>query len=520
MTSTRAPLLRMLPALLLWLAPVVTVAGEWTEERLFDHVIGLAEAAADKPWFAPDAGLPAALHAVDYDSHRDIRYRPEAALWRGERRFQAQFFHPGFLFDEPVRIHQVIDGALAEVPFRPERFRYEGAANDLAAQVPDDIGFAGFRLHYPLNRAEYADEIAAFLGASYFRLVGPGQVYGLSARGIAIDTVGAGGEEFPAFREFWLVRPEEGASTMTVFARLDGPSVTGAFRFDFAIDTTSTTVAVDQHLFAREDIDNLGIAPLTSMFLHGDTSVHAPDDFRPRVHDSDGLTMRTAAGEWLWRPLHNPRSVRATALRDAQPHGFGLAQREREFDRYLDREAEYHRRPSLWVEPLAGDWGKGGVELVEIPTETETADNIVAYWAPEAVFAAGERRRFRYRLSTFEALPPGHDRAHVIRTRSGWGRVPGEADPPPPRVRRFIVDYAAGADLAVPAAADLEASLDVSAGRIRDLQITDVPGDADWRVTFLLEPDGTTPADMRLILRHAGKPVAETWTHVWYPDAL
>jgi len=520
MTRMRARIFPIIPALLLALVPGAVGAGEWSEQRLFEHVIGLAAAAAAEPWQAPAADPPTALGGIGYDTYRNIRYRSEAALWRGESRFEAQFFHPGFLFDEPVRIHQLADGALTEIPFDTDRFRYDGTAADLIGAVPDDLGFAGFRLHYPLDRPDYADEIVAFLGASYFRLVGPGQVYGLSARGIAIDTVGADAEEFPVFREFWLVRPAEGAATMTLFARLDGPSVTGAYRFDFRIDDTATAVEVDQHLFARRDIDNLGIAPLTSMFLHGDTSVHRPDDFRPRVHDSDGLAMLTAAGEWLWRPLQNPHTVRVTSLRDREPRGFGLAQRENEFDRYLDREADYQRRPSLWVEPLAGDWGEGGVELVEIPTDTETADNIVAYWAPDARFAAGERRRFRYRLSTFDAHPPDHDQARVVRTRSGWGRVPGEADPPPRRVRRFIVDYEAPDGADAPAAAELDAELDVSAGEIRDLHVAAVPGEADWRVTFLLEPDGDAPADMRLTLHRAGEPFAETWTHVWYPDAL
>lgn len=507
-------------ALLILAAVPAHAAPEWTSERLFRHVIDLARVQATDAWREPGQKLPAAVARIDYDTYRDIRFRPEAALWRDEARFEVQFFHPGFLFRHPVRIQILSEGELDDVDFDAGLFRYEGTAAALADGVPDDSGFAGFRLHYPINRPDYSDEVAVFLGASYFRLVGPGQVYGQSARGIAIDTAAASAEEFPAFRRFWLVRPAADASHMTVVALLDGPSLTGAYRFDIRIDDHQTSMDVDKRLFARADIEHLGVAPLTSMFLRGDASVRYHDDFRPRVHDTDGLLMRTSAGEWIWRPLSNPRALRVSSLRDADPLGFGLAQRERDFERYLDLEAEYHRRPSLWVEPLGGDWAAGGVELVEIPSDSETNDNIVAYWAPEEPIQAGDARGYRYRLSTFDADLPGHDLARVTRTRSGWGAVPGEPDPPPRSVRRFVVDFAGGApgevgDTRLPAA-----DLRVSAGRIRDLQVRSLPVDGGWRATFLLQPDGDRPADMRLFLHDGDQPLTETWSHVWYPDEL
>lgn len=512
--SRRALAVLMLLAML----PAAAVAGDWDRQRLFDHVIERAASRAAEPWQDPAAQRPVRAPMLDYDAYRALRFRPEAALWRGETRFEVQFFATGGRHRTPVRIHELADGSVRDIAFDPDWFRYDGEPLDEAPAPLAAGGFAGLRLHYPLNRRGYKDELAVFLGASYFRVVGPDQVYGLSARGLAVNTTGGEAEEFPAFRRFWLVRPAADADQMTLFALLEGASVTAAYRFDFRVAAGRTEVKVDQHLFARTALDRVGIAPLTSMFLQGDTSAAESDDFRRHIHDSDGLQMHTSSGEWLWRPLANRRAVRVTSLRDRKPEGFGLAQRARDFERYLDLEAAYHRRPSLWIEPLAGDWDRGGVELVEIPTATETADNIVAYWAPQETIPAGGRRHYRYRMTTFARSPPGHERARVVRTREGWGRVPGAQDPPPRSVRRFVVDYAAPPALADLDPDSLEANVAVSAGEISELRVERLPSAGDWRVSFLLTPAGAQPADMHLTLRHDGEPVAETWTYVWYPQ--
>jgi len=493
--------------------------GDWTAESLFEHVTALAAERAGARYEPPVASLSEGLRDITYDQYRSIRFRPEEALWREHGRFEVQFFHPGFLFPHPVGINTLEAGVVSPVPFAQELFRYDAEAAVLEGEGDGADGFAGFRLHYPLNTPEYMDEVMVFLGASYFRLVGPGQVYGLSTRGLAIDTATPSGEEFPAFREFWLVRPEPQADRITILALLDSPSVSGAYRFDLIVGD-KVLVDVDKHLFARADVGKLGVAPLTSMYFFGEASWRDHDDFRPRVHDSEGLQVLTGAGEWIWRPLSNPRAVRAASLRDRDPAGFGLVQRNREFAQYLDMEAEYHRRPSQWVRPTGGDWGAGGVELVEIPTPDETHDNIVAYWVGDRAFSAGERRHYRYRLTVFDDIPPGDPPARVIRTRSGWGAVPGAADPPPRSLRRYAVDFAGGAlkDLGPDAA--IEVRLDTTSGSLDDVHVRRLPDDEGWRASFLLDPDEARAADLRLMLTLDDMPVSETWNHVWYPDEL
>ncbi|TVR65250.1 MAG: glucans biosynthesis protein, partial [Gemmatimonadales bacterium] len=419
-------------------------------------------------------------------------------------------------------------------------------------------GWAGFRVLFPLNEPERMDEAASFLGASYFRLLGPGHVYGLSARGIAVDTTGEREEEFPDFREFWLVRPQPGDRTLTFWGLLDGPSLTGAYRFRLAPhghrdldglgNAEVSVVEVEAHLFARRDVARLGVAPLTSMFLFDENRGRDFDDVRPRVHDSDGLLMLTRSGEWIWRPLSNGPGLRVSSLRDVDPRGFGLLQRERRFDRYLDLEARYHDRPSLWVEPLDEGWGGGGVELVEIPTDSEFLDNVVAYWAPDEPFRAGEERSYRYRLVSFdhrlpepilgplvEELEAEVRPGRVIRYRHGWDTLPGEADPPPRSRRRFVVDFeapqgpggqggATGSTSVTPPAATTPAGtlpeirLQASAGQVEGARVEPLPErSGGWRVTFALDP-GESPADMRLFLTRDGLPITETWSYLWIPD--
>lgn len=503
------------------LAQDATLIPGPTVESLFQQIQEDAAARARTPYRLPEDALPDVLRELDYDQYRAIRFRPESALWRGETRFEVQFFHPGFLFRQPVAVHQWVDGRVTPVPFDRDQFAYEGPARKLSDAVAESQlpGFAGFRLHFPMNRPEYKDEVMVFLGASYFRLVGPGQVYGLSTRGLAVDTGLPSGEEFPAFREFWLVRPGPEDDTITVLARLDSPSITGAYRFDVRV-SPEVTVEVEKHLFARNDIARLGIAPLTSMFLFGELSVHGHDDFRPRVHDSEGLMSRTGLGEWIWRPLSNPGVLRVSSLRDRKPQGFGLVQRNREFGAYLDMEAEYHRRPSQWVSPLEGDWDSGGVELVEIPTPSEFYDNIVVYWLSDEPVRAGDQRFYRYRLALFDDDPPGESPARVVRSRSGGGDIPGAADPPPRSLRRYIVDFSGGALATLGDDANLEIWLDASTGTLDDVRLRRLPGDEGWRATFLLEPGNASAVDLRLALTLDGDPVTETWNHVWYPDEL
>jgi glucans biosynthesis protein len=484
---------------------------------IHDHVVSKARALAGTEYSAPDTTLPPSLAELDYDQYRSIRFRSDAALWRGMAAFEVQLFHPGYLFREPVQIHLVDDERVVDFPFQAKLFDYEGPASHLADVVSPLTGYAGFRVHFPLNDSIRKDEVAVFQGASYFRLVGPGQVYGLSARGLAIDIAREGGEEFPDFREYWLVQPAPGDPSLVFYALLDSPSVTGAYRFELE-PNTNTNLHVDARLFARREIRTLGVAPLSSMFLHDTNLASKFDDVRPEVHDSDGLLMWTGRDEWIWRPLGNGRGLRVTSLRDSDPKGFGLAQRERDFESYLDIEAQYHRRPSAWIEMDEGDWGGGGVELLEIPTPNEFNDNIAAYWVPDAPFGVGEERHFRYRITTFGDQLASQTLARVERTRIGGAALPGQTNPPPPALRRFIVDFTGAALSGLDPSAPIEAVLQTSAGTLSQIRTQQLPDALGWRVSFRLDPDRNSPSDMRLYLEIEGAPVSETWTYVWYAD--
>ncbi len=484
------------------------------------HVESLARASAARAYVAPDTRLPGRLGELDYDAYRTIEFRREEALWRGESRFEVQFSHPGFLFSKPVRVH-VVEGETAEfVDFDPGLFRYGEAS---AAVVDVDalgaeagLGFAGFRVLFPLNDPNRWDEVLTFQGASYFRLVGPGQVYGLSSRGLAVNVASGAPEEFPDFREFWLVRPSAEDTTLVLHALLDGPSVTGAYRFEVT-PGAHLDVGVDARVFARRDVGKLGVAPMSSMFLYGPEGAGALDDFRPRVHDSEGLMTLTGSGEWIWRPLSNGRGLRVSSLRDRNPQGFGLVQRTRRFEDYLDMEAQYHRRPSEWVQVEGGDWGSGGVELLEIPSPSEFNDNIAVYWVPDEPLLAGQERRYRYRLTTFDNLLDRQTLAYVARTRSGSGTLPGDAGDPSTE-RLFVVDFER-ADPVTRGGELPRARLETSSGEITDLRTQALPSGLGWRASFRLAPDGEQPADMRLYLEQAGERWSETWTYVWYPQA-
>jgi len=486
-----------------------------TREGVSAFVERRARELAAAPYRPPPNEVPGSLAQLDYDAYRSIRFRTEAALWRGTSRFEVQLFHPGFLFDEPVRIHLVDDSA-ETLDFDPALFSYEGDA----AELPDDLtdtgslGYAGFRIHFPLNAPGRMDEVVVFQGASYFRLVGPGQVYGLSSRGLAVDVATDRPEEFPDFREFWLIRPEADADTLIIHALLDSPSVTGAYRF-VLVPGEGTEMSVEAHIFARTDVGKLGVAPLSSMYLFDPTTAGAFDDFRAGVHDSDGLMARTRKDEWIWRPLSNGRGLRVSSLRDVDPVGFGLAQRARDFDSFLDLEARYHERPSEWIEVHPDDrWGRGGVELLEIPTETEFNDNIAAYWVPEEPFRSGDERRYRYTLSTFDGRLADETLGHVVRTRAGRAALPG--DVAQPRFRRFIVDFEGGTLDELPAGASVDVMLETFAGRVDDARAEPIPS-GGWRASFRVEADTDRPPDMRLFLEVDGIRVTETWTYAWYP---
>lgn len=360
---------------------------------------------------------------LTYDQHRDIRFVRENGPWYGKRLpFEVQFFHLGSLFQVSVPINEVIDGKAKPIDYSPAFFNY--GKNDL--KITDNhLGYAGFRLHNPLNSPTYYDELVSFLGASYFRALGKQQKYGLSARGLAIDTAVQTGEEFPIFREFWIQRPKRGDKSVTVYALLDSPSITGAYTFVIT-PGKQTVMDVDTVLIPRKAINKIGIAPLTSMFLFGENTKNRFDDHRPEVHDSDGLLIWNGKDEVLWRPLDNSKYLRISSFMDENPKGFGLMQRDRDPAHYLDFEADYEQRPSAWVEP-SGNWGKGTIQLVEIPSQQEIHDNIVAFWVPEKPVEPGVPLQYHYKLYWSKRIPfdtgKARDNFNLYRNRRRFGHA-------------------------------------------------------------------------------------------------
>jgi len=473
---------------------------------IFEQVQARAASLAKKPFAEYDNPLPPFLSDLDYDQYRDLRFRTEHSLWLAERLpFQVQFFSRGSIFRDRVQIHVVEQGVPALVQFDPGMFDF--GRLPVPMDVPANLGFAGFRLHHPLNVHHYFDEVIAFLGASYFRAVARGEVYGLSARGLAVDTGLPKGEEFPVFREFWLVKPAAAAKQITVFALLDSPSVAGAYRFVIR-PGAATEIAVTAQLHFRNDVEKLGVAPLTSMFYHGKTTQHYVDDFRPEVHDSDGLLIAAGNGEQIWRPLNNPQRLAFSNFQVQDPRGFGLVQRERHFGRYLDLESKYQRRPSAWVSPV-GSWGAGAVELVEIPSEGEVDDNIVTFWVPAKPIKAGSTHVFEYTL-TFED-EPGLDSllGRVVYTGVGPGKDRESGQ------RLFVIDFAGGELGRLPESTALAVDVSASVGTLGPAVVERNPFVGGYRVFFEFSPGDEELAELRCILRSGDIAVSETWMYQW-----
>ncbi len=455
---------------------------------------------------------------MTYDQWRDIRFRPDKALWSESKLpFQVQFFHPGLYYDRTVAVH-VVDGEGAKaVPFTPDVFHY--GKNTFADRIPRDIGYAGFRIHYPLKNPAYHDEVIVFLGASYFRAVGRDQVWGLSARGLAVDTVEPTGEEFPNFTDFWLVKPERDAKSMVLYALLDSPSVTGAYAFRIT-PGEQTVVEVDTRVFLRRKVRKLGIAALTSMFLHGENTERDFDDFRPEVHDSDGLLMRFDGGEWLWRPLDNPLRIDENSFRTRNPRGFGLIQRDRDFASHQDLETRAELRPSVWVAPR-GDWGDGSVTLIAIPTNTELNDNIVAFWVPATLPPLGEALALSYTLNWYGDDPTRPPGGRVVATRQDSGiQYSGTADNAPiKRGHRFVIDFAGDALSAIPDDRPPRAVVSATAGaEVRDQHVVKNPAARGWRLAFHVKPRDNEPVELRAFLEREGNVLTETWSYALFPE--
>ncbi len=483
-------------------APVVRAAepAPGGAQAFFKSLILQAQQSAGASYAEPTASLPESLKQLSYDDHMRIRFRHEKSLWFGQpSRFQVQFFHPGYNYREPVQIHILEEGQDHEIRFSPEMFDYGGLR--FPEPLPKNLFLAGLRLLYPVNQPQKMDEVAVFLGSSYFRVLGAGQVYGASARALAIDTAESSGEEFPRFTAFWIEKPGKQAEQIRLYARLESRRVAGAYQFLVKPGGT-TVVDVEGCLFLREAVGKLGLAPLTSMFVFGENRTRYFPDFRPEVHDSDGLLGFGPDQTWEWRPLVNPAKVhRVSSLPGATR--FGLFQRDRDGSDYQDLEAHYEDRPSYWIDP-EGDWGAGRVELVEIPTTEERNDNIVAYWVRKEPVPPGTEFRFRYQLRAFLA-DADHPPSALFRVDGT--RLQQEED----GRTRFVVDFAGGTP--APNGVAVEGKVEASRGKLENV-VTQRNALLDgWRMFFDLTPGSDEPVLLRAWLGQGNQVVSETWLY-------
>ncbi|SDG36794.1 glucans biosynthesis protein [Celeribacter baekdonensis] len=500
-------------------APVPEVMPEPVAEPIgpqpfsFDWLDARMAQASQSDYQAPVAA-PEVITDLDYDDYRKIQFNPTRARWRNEGvLFQVHAFHPGWLYKDTVTIHEVVDGMQTPMAFSTDDFLYY---EDLAARVSPHValpGVAGFRLNTPLNRADKFDELVAFVGASYFRALARDSSYGLSARGLAINTGLGGEEEFPRFTEFWLERPAAGQETVVFYAALESPSCTGAYRFVIR-PGEETVIDVTAKLHFRRDVEQLGVAALTSMFLFDEKNSDAFDDYRPQVHDSNALMVVRRDGDVLWRPLNNPPRLASSYLSEPNLKSFGLIQRDRAFEDYQDAGAHYQDRPSVLIEPQ-GDWGPGAIRLVEIPSDLEGNDNIVSFWVPSEKPKAGEAREYAYRLR-WGALGTDRDgdRAWIVNTLAGHGGTSGVSGTKV-SLRKFVIDFDGGLMAGLPADAEMEPVVTLSHGKIQHIALSKIENTTRWRL--VIDVDGGNERLVELVAHVAGfgRKLTETWIYQW-----
>jgi glucans biosynthesis protein len=486
--------------------------------QAFDRnaLLALAARRAAEPYSPPRQPAPEIVEKLDYDAWGKIRFRPERALFAdGPGRFPVTFFHLGMFFRKSVTMHVVADGQAREILYDPALF--DMPADSPARGLPADAGFAGFQIREPRDGALdwRKNDWVAFLGAAYFRAIGALKQYGLSARAVAIDVAAAGKpEDFPDYTQFWFETPRDGANDIVLHALLDSASIVGASTFRMTRGS-GVTMEVTHRFHLRQAVQRFGLAPLTSMYWYSETKKPTAVDWRPEVHDSDGLALWTGAGERVWRPLNNPPRTTVSAFADVNPKGFGLLQRDRNFDHYQDG-VFYERRPSLWIEPQ-GQWGEGAVQLVEIPTDDEIHDNIVAMWTPAKPTAPGEIVDLAYRMVWDADEPYPTPLGRCVATRLGNGGQPGQ--PRPKGVRKFMVEFLGGPLESIPFGVKPEPVLWASRGTFSYVFAEAVPDEVKghWRAQFDLTVEGEEPVELRCFLRAQDKTLTETWAFQYHP---
>ena len=460
----------------------------------------MARALAKKPYKAPAADLPDTFASLAYDPYVAIKLKAGGAIWTDEPTgFVLEPLHRGFIFAAPMQVNLVEGGAVRRLVYDAGAFDFGGLK--IPAQI-GDIGFSGFRILQTQSDAPPI-EAAIFQGASFFRAQARGQNFGVIARGLAIRTADPKGEEFPLFRAVWIEKPTLAANALVIHALLDSDSLTGAFRFTLRPGDV-TIIDAECTLFARAALDHIGLGAMQATAFYGPLDRRRSDDPRPAVYEVSGLQMRTGKEEWIWRPVTNRETLQISVFGDENPKGFGLIQRERDFDRFQDDDQHWERRPSLWIEPI-GDWGAGAVQLIEIPAESEANDNIVAYWRPRAALGAGAEASFAYRQFWCWAVPNKPPLATCVASRSGKAG----------KKRRFIVEFSGEVFADASRAPEIKPALTASLGQISSLRSFISAERRSCRVLFDLDPAAETQSELRLVLETAGKPISETWLYRW-----
>ncbi|MEM7620220.1 MAG: glucan biosynthesis protein D [Pseudomonadota bacterium] len=469
-------------------------------------LIARARQLSKKNWVPPQIKYDSQLQSIDYEAYQKLRFSKQKTIVSSKNKTAAlQFFHLGRYFKESVQVSLVSQNISRELLYTPDFFEIPN--DHIARSLPKNLGFAGFRV----MESHLESDWMAFLGASYFRASTPFDQYGLSARGIAIDSGLPKDEEFPRFTAFWLEPITQNENQLNIYALLEGPSITGAYKFKCHRDT-SLIMNVECHVFARKNIDRMGIAPLTSMFWYDEANRTRAIDWRPEIHDSDGLALWTGRGERIWRPLNNPSRVMTNTFNDTNPKGFGLLQRDRNFSNYQDDGVFYDKRPSLWVEPTE-DWGEGSVHLVEIPTQDETFDNIVAFWTPKDPIKSRQYSSFSYKLHWIDDLPYPKDLAVTKQTQTGVGGVPGQ--PRPQGVKKYVIDFEGDVLSGLTRHDPVEPIITTSTGEIQNPYAYPIVGQQNqWRLVFDLKPAAKIDVtNLRAYLKYKDKALTETWLY-------
>lgn len=480
-----------------------------------DDVLARAKTLAAVPYVAPVSNLPDVFSRMQFADYQKMQPRRDRFAWTElGTPFKLAFYHQGMQFNTPVKINEIVNGAVHEIPYDSGRFDFADLHFDRDAT--SKLGWAGFRVVYPINQPGKLDEVMSVLGASYFRVIGKGQIYGLSGRGLAIDTGLPITEEFPAFREFWLRRPKPKDRHLTFYALMDSPRAAGAYEFTLT-PGADAVLSVKSRVFLRQGAAPtvLGIAPLTSMFLYGPNQPPPANNFRPAIHDSNGLAIRGGDGKWTWSPLTNPAAVAVTNFPAVDPKGFGLLQRGRSFSRYEDLKDRYDLRPSAWIEPT-NDWGKGNVRLVEIPTADETNDNIVTFWVPDRLPEPGQPLRFDYRIhwTTDEPAILNDGTSYVWQTMRTTGEIyQSNLIRAVDGTLAFLIDFRGPSLRKLPPNAQIAPQVSANDNiEIVGTELQPNPAIEGWRLTYRIRiKNPAVASDLRASLKLGDKALTETW---------